>query len=253
MSYTKIMSMFSNKFFFVSLIILLIIIAVILFQIIYIVVHGKTVSTPIIPRETQTLGTATDTVIYTVLGDSTSIGQGTTYDKSIARKTAEFLAMNHTVKLTNFGISGALVKDVLTKEVARAATLKPDIVLLAIGANDITHLTKLSTIKHDLIAIIRTLQSSNPHVRIILTGVPQMGSIPRFPWPTNLIARYRTEQVNKVMKQVVTLTNVEFASIAEKTGPIFDKRPDLFAQDNFHPTGDGYAVWLPVLMPFFER
>jgi acyl-CoA thioesterase-1 len=246
------MSLISHKWLLGIIVVVFLVVVIALFQVVYILSTGKVVPAPTIPRETQTLGTVPNKLVYTVLGDSTSIGQGTTYDKSIATKTAEYMATNHTVKLTNFGISGARVEDVLSEEVERAAALKPDVVLLAIGANDVTRLTKLSAIEHDLTKVITVLQASNPSVRIILTGVPQMGSVPRFPWPTNAIARFRTAQVNATFKHVATTTSTEFAPIAEKTGPIFDKRPDLFAQDNFHPTGDGYAVWLPVLKPFFE-
>ena len=222
--------------------------ALLLFQIIYIRYAGVEVPTPDIPRGTQIIGSAGDTIHYVVLGDSTSIGQGTSYDNSIAYKTATYLAMKHVIHLTNVGISGARVADVLGIQVAQAVQLKPDVVLIAVGANDVTHFTSMSDLEKNLIRIIDRLQTANSAVHIVITGSPDMGSVPRFPWPTNSIAHLRTQQVNRSIARIAQEKMIVFAPIAQKTGAIFAQHPELFAIDKFHPNAQGYAVWVPIII-----
>lgn len=209
--------------------------------------NGKPVPVPEISRKTNIAGSGR-TLSYVVLGDSTAVGQGGEYNKGLAVSTAEYIAKkDFTVSMQNFAISGARTKDVLNKQLASATKLRPDVVLLSMGANDVTHLTRLADVKRDTRAIIDMLQTANPSVKIIMTGSPEMGSVPRFPQPTKFLAGQRTAVINEAFDEIVQEKGIIRAHIAEETGPIFKKHPELFAQDKFHPTNEGYAVWLPVL------
>ncbi len=185
---------------------------------------------------------------YVVIGDSTAIGQGADYKESIAYNSAKFLAKNHTVTLTNYGVSGAIAGEVLRDQVDAAAKQKPDVVLICLGANDVTHLSSLKSVEKNITAIITALQKNNKHVKIVLTGAPAMGVVPRFPFIVKLLATIRTDQVNKVIQRVADKKGVTRVKIAEITGPIFLKKPELFAKDNFHPNSKGYAVWTPIIV-----
>lgn len=216
-------------------------------QISYVLLNGSAVPRPVIPRTTETLGSGVP-LSFVVIGDSTSIGQGgSSYDKSIAKLSAYYLAKKYTVSLTNVGVSGATTKDALNSQVDSAITHAPDIVLIALGANDVTHLVPLNQIEHNLTAIITALQAANPAVHIILTGSPDMGAVPRFPWPLKICASWRTKRINSRVQHVADMTGCQRVHIAELTGPLFRKSPQLFAQDRFHPLDEGYAVWMPYI------
>lgn len=219
---------------------------VIIAELLYIAFSARPVAVPAIPRNTQIYGKGPE-IVYAVIGDSTGVAQGATYDTGIAKGTAQLIATQHTVNMTNFAVSGATMREVL-QQAQKAAHIKPDIVLVAAGANDVTRFTSRQSVKGDTLAIIATLRASNPYVRILLTGSPQMGSIPRFPWPINAFARLRSAQLNATFDEIVqNHEDILRAPLAEKTGDIFSRRPELFAQDNFHPNDKGYAVWVPVL------
>ncbi|MEO7945060.1 MAG: SGNH/GDSL hydrolase family protein [Candidatus Saccharimonadales bacterium] len=222
-------------------------IAFVLVEFLFIKLGGTPVPAPTISRELTTFGSSGTQLTYIVMGDSTGVGQGGDYEKGIALSTSRELAKTHIVRFQNFAISGARTADVRQKQLAQAVALKPDVVLIAVGANDVTHLTSLKGIHLSLNEIIDALRAANPDVKIILTGSPQMGSVPRFPEPVASIARARTKSVNAVFEMVATEKQVTFAHIADKTGPIFDAHPELFAADKFHPTTTGYGVWIPVL------
>jgi lysophospholipase L1-like esterase len=218
----------------------------------YIILNGTPVAKPDISRKTQVFGEG-PVLTYVVMGDSTSIGQGTSYEKSIAQLSAKYLAKTHEVAFTNIGISGATAATVLRDQAAVAAHLHPDIVLLVVGANDITHLTVLSNLERSMRLIVATLRATAPDVRIILTGSPDMGSIPRFPWPVRQISGWRTKQVNRTIQDVADELHCERLLIAEKTGQEFRKNPRLFAVDKFHPIAEGYALWMPIIFEALDK
>jgi lysophospholipase L1-like esterase len=233
--------------------ILLIVAAVILAFLLFILIEalvikyrGSPVAAPDIPRASQTLGSGPD-LTYVVIGDSTSIGQGTDYSQSYAVAGARHLAQTHRVKFVNVGVSGAVAKDVLDNQLSQAAKYKPDVVLLAVGANDATHFTGGKVIRESVQQTIDGLRKANCRVRIVVTGSPAMDSVPRFPWPAKQLMGLRTRQVNTVFAGLIKQNNLAFAPIAAKTRAAFLADPTLFAADEFHPNARGYALWKPVI------
>jgi lysophospholipase L1-like esterase len=184
---------------------------------------------------------------YVILGDSTAAGVGGNYEAGIARSTTRELARRYDVTMTNLAVSGARMSDVRGKQLAAAEALRPDLVLLSAGANDVTHLTSVRSMRADLREVIRRLTAANPKVRIVLTGSPDMGSPPRIPRLLRGIASCRTQQVNRMFEAEAARQQLTFAPIAKETGPLFRKDRSLFAADRFHPNDAGYATWVPVL------
>lgn len=215
-------------------------------QVLIVAFNGEKVPVPNITRS-LTLGKGAP-LNYVVIGDSTAIGQGANYKDGVAYNSAEYLAQTHKVTLTNYGISGAVSSEVLDGQVDAAAKQKPDIALICLGANDVTHLSSLKSVEKSMTAIITSLQKSNKHIKIVLTGAPAMGVVPRFPFVVKFLAGIRTDQINKVIQKVADKKSVTRLKIAEITGPIFLKKPELFAEDNFHPNSKGYSVWTPIII-----
>ncbi len=196
--------------------------------------------------EPRTLGSGTS-LEYVVLGDSTAAGQGATYDRGIAVATARHLASDHRVTLTNLAVSGARMRDVELSQVPPAVRRRPDVVLIAAGANDVTGLTPVDSVTRSLDAVVRRLRSADPGVDIVVTGAPDMGSIPRLPQPLRTVADWRTRQLNAAIADLATRRGLVVAPIAAETGPAFRRDDGLFAVDRFHPNVRGYATWVPVL------
>jgi lysophospholipase L1-like esterase len=186
-------------------------------------------------------------LMYVVIGDSTAAGVGADSESGIAVMTARELAQRHHVTMTNLGVSGARMRDVRELQLAAAERIRPDIVLLSAGANDVTHLTPVRSMRADLAEIVQRLKQANPNVRIVITGSPDMGAPPRVPRLLRGIAAWRTNVVNRMFESEATRLNLVFAPIAATTGPLFRRDHSLFAADRFHPNNRGYATWLPAL------
>jgi lysophospholipase L1-like esterase len=197
--------------------------------------------------EPMQFGSAGPALTYVVLGDSTAAGVGTDYESGIAVQTARELAKRHAVTMVNLGVTGARMRDVRERQLPEAAALRPDVVLLSAGANDVTHLTKIRSVRSDLRAIVRELTAANPEVRIVITGAPDMGSPPRMPRLLRGIATRRSRAMNRMFRAEAAAEGLLFAEIAERAGPRFRGDFSLYADDGFHPNSRGYATWLPLL------
>lgn len=198
-------------------------------------------------RPAVTVGNAGPSLIYVILGDSTAAGVGAPYESGIALATTRELALRSRVTMTNLSVSGAQMEDVRDKQLASAVALRPDLVLLAAGANDVTHLTPVLSMRADLVAIVEQLRAANPNVKIVITGSPDMGSPPRIPRLLRGLASARTKAVNRMFEEEAARLGLTFAPIARRTGPLFRADRSLFDADRFHPNVRGYATWVPVL------
>jgi lysophospholipase L1-like esterase len=197
-------------------------------------------------REPIRFGDQGPALAYVVMGDSTAAGQGAPYDGGIALGTARAIASRRPV-VTNVAVSGARMQDVINDQLTAATRLRPDLVLLAVGANDVTHLSSVSSMQSGLLKIVRALKSANPSVAIVVTGSPDMGAPPRIPRLLRGLASRRTEAINRMFQEVAVEERLTFAPIAKETGPLFRSDRSLFAGDRFHPNARGYATWIRVL------
>lgn len=203
--------------------------------------------------EPRTFGAGAQPLSYVVLGDSTGTGRGASYERGIAVATARHLADGRRVTLTNLAVSGAKLGDVRDEQLPAAARLAPDVVLVAAGANDVTGLTTTGSVREHFEAIADTLREARRDVAIVVTGAPDMGSVPRFAQPLRTVAGWRTGQLNDAIEEVVRDRRLVLAPIADRTGPIFRDDHSLFAADGFHPDAEGYATWVPVLEEALDR
>ncbi len=208
--------------------------------------YGRPTVRPDISHQPQTIGGGPP-LTFAVLGDSTAVAQGGVYAEGYAVAAANHLAKTHAVTWVNEAVSGARADDVAGSQTARALPYKPDVVLIVIGANDVTHLTPVGKVRASVFSAIGAFQRANPGVRIVLAGSPDMGSPTRIPQPLRLLADKRTVSVNKTLMSLADGKQVVFAPIAAQTGPIFRKHPELFASDHFHPTAAGYKLWIPII------
>ena len=223
-------------------------VAIIIFlsELLYVLFTGTKVPVPDIPRQKMTQGEGKE-LTYVVMGDSTSVSQGSEYSDGYAIASARHLAKTHRVTMYNTGVSGATVGTVLSDQLADAVSRKPDLVLLAVGANDATKFTPSTSIKNDLQKIVDRLKDSNPDVKIVVTRSPAMDSVTRFPFISKWLMALRTRQVNEAFAEIIAQNNLTLAPIAEQTRQDFLDDPTLTAGDKFHPNARGYALWIPVI------
>lgn len=185
-----------------------------------------------------------------VLGDSTAAGIGVdeaadAYPTLLATRLAE--ATGRTVELTALGIAGARVADVADEQAPAAARLDPDVVVVAIGANDVTHLTSLGDVRAGMEEALRALTETGASV--VVAGAPDMRA-PAWHQPLRYLAGFRGRQVTAAIEDAARAEGAAVVALADETGHFFEDDPDAhFSEDEFHPGPLGYRRWADAIFP----
>jgi lysophospholipase L1-like esterase len=195
------------------------------------------------------------------LGDSTSTGVGAAaFTDSMAWRVAEGLT-DGPVVLTVLGRSGDQVHEVLDEQLPELpGALVPGadhVVLVSIGANDVTALTRRPTFEArylDLVdAIEATSDEAGVEARIVLVGIPDIGTAPRLLPPLRQVAGFRGAQLDDEIAQVARRRGLHHVELAERTSRIFSSDPDrYFSADEYHPSSDGHEVWADAVLASLE-
>ncbi len=198
------------------------------------------------PRELRVGGTPTSTVVW--LGDSTSTGVGVAdVSESMAYRVAA--AGADGALLTILGRSGAQVHEVLDEQVPALRRLlsrssDPVRIYVSIGANDVTALTRRPTFRGRYRELVRQVATIAPDAELVLVGIPDLGTAPRLPQPLRQIAGLRASQLDDDIEHLAEDIGAHHVDLASRTSGIFSSDPDrYFADDDFHPSAAGHAVW----------
>ncbi len=176
-----------------------------------------------------------------VAGDSTAVGVGATVNiESIAgRLGTQFPKAD----IENIGISGARLKD-LSLVLQGKKSKKYNLIVLQIGANDITHFTPYDTVRNELSEIL-TLSNEISSKTILFTS-GDLGRAPVFHWPLSSIITLRTLKVRDLfIEESSKFKNVSYVDLyLKRSEDPFEKNiKKYYSPDSFHLTGDGYGVW----------
>lgn len=186
------------------------------------------------------------------LGDSTAAGVGASSSAGAlpSQVAADGLGVPDS-SLAVLAVSGARVDDVLADQVPKVAGLRPDLVLISVGANDTIHLTGRGTFRDTYEKVVRALPAGVP---VVLLGVPDMGAIPRFLQPLRAVSGWRGRRIDAEVRMVAAATGAVYADIAGPTGPPFRRHPGrYFAADDFHPSDAGYGLWADAVLTVLRR
>lgn len=187
------------------------------------------------------------------LGDSTGAGVGaTTARTALPRAVAERVSarLDRPVDLTVLAVSGARVGGVADEQAPRVAA-GVDLVVITVGSNDVTHLTRVGTFRSRYRRLLDRLPDG---AQVVLLGVPDMGSVPRLAQPLRAVAGVRGGTLDAEVADLARDRGHGYVDIAGETGPAFRRHPGrYFAADRYHPDDDGYRLWADAVVPVVEE
>jgi acyl-CoA thioesterase I len=175
--------------------------------------------------------------IVVAFGDSLTAGLGVMPDDSYpAQLQARLRAEGYGYRVVNAGASGDTTAGGL-RRVDWALKNKPDIVIVALGANDAMRGQDLASVRVNLDGIVARFQKAG--ARVLLAGMEV---------PPNYGARYTTD-----FRRL-------YVEVARKRGAAFMPflldgvagNPRLNQGDGIHPTADGYRIVVDHLWPYLE-
>ncbi|SFF08580.1 Lysophospholipase L1 [Actinacidiphila alni] len=187
------------------------------------------------------------------LGDSTAAGQGVRR----ARETPGALLASglaavaeRPVQLVNVALPGAQSDD-LARQVTlllERGAVPPDVVVIMIGANDVTHRMPLATSVRLLSDAVRRLREAG--CEVVVGTCPDLGSVEPVYQPLRYLARRVSRQLAAAQTIAVVGLGGRTVSLGALLGPEFEARPrELFGPDNFHPSAEGYATAAMAVLP----
>lgn len=175
--------------------------------------------------------------VIVAFGDSLTAGLGVKPEQAYpARLEARLRAEGYSYRVVNAGVSGDTTAGGL-RRVDWALRNKPDVVIVALGANDALRALDLGSVRANLDAIVARFQKAG--VRVLLTGMEV---------PPNYGARYaadfRAIYADVARKRGVALMPFLLDGVAAN--------PALNQPDGIHPTAEGYAVIVSRLWPYLQ-
>ncbi|OLZ67724.1 GDSL family lipase [Streptomyces sp. IMTB 2501] len=188
-----------------------------------------------------------------LLGDSTAAGQGVhRAGQTPGALLASGLAAvaERPVELRNVAQPGAQ-SDALDRQVAlvlSASSPVPDICVIMIGANDVTHrMPPTRSVRH-LSAAVRRLRTAGAEV--VVGTCPDLGTIEPVQQPLRWLARRASRQLAAAQTIGVVEQGGRTVSLGDLLGPEFEANPrELFGPDNYHPSAEGYATAAMAVLP----
>ncbi|MFF3347601.1 SGNH/GDSL hydrolase family protein [Streptomyces sp. NPDC002779] len=188
-----------------------------------------------------------------LLGDSTAAGQGV---RRAGQTPGALLASGlaavaeRPVELRNVALPGATSDD-LERQVALALAdprRVPDICVIMVGANDVTHRMPPTRSVRCLATAVRRLRTAGAEV--VVGTCPDLGTIEPVQQPLRWLARRVSRQLAAAQTIGVVEQGGRTVSLGDLLGPEFAANPrELFGPDSYHPSAEGYATAAMAVLP----
>ena len=194
-------------------------------------------------------------VLYVALGDSTVEGIGASRPEAtyVARLHARLREVYPRASVVNLGVGGATSADVIASQLERAVLLRPHLVTLSIGPNDLTGRVPVPEYERNVETILARLERETSAV-VVVNLLPDLSLTPRFRHgdSTSAVAAL-TVQFNDALGRMARRHAVEVVDLYQPSRAEIPRHPELIAVDGYHPSDRGYARWAELLWTGVER
>ncbi|TME27105.1 MAG: SGNH/GDSL hydrolase family protein [Chloroflexi bacterium] len=186
---------------------------------------------------------------FLALGDSFTIGTGATPDRSFPAVLVRlWREAGRDVALTNPAVNGYTTDDLIDNELPLLAGVRPTIVTVLIGANDIVQGSREDRYRSQLARIHLRIRADAPGARVFALPQPDWSLSPAgagFGDPA-AIARSieRFNQIAREETESAGATWIDLFPLMRDQG-----RRRMFAADGLHPSAEAYAEWAGALAP----
>jgi lysophospholipase L1-like esterase len=183
-----------------------------------------------------------------ILGDSIGygVGAGRSVDTLSALLAADLQTTGTPVETRVLAEPGARSAD-LAPQVRRAVEWRPDVVLVVVGANDLTRLVPADAAAESLRAAIRTLRAAG--IEVVVAPAPDMSVVPHVPPVFRSVVQAGSAALRERQIEVTLAEGGHVADAAGTSAAAFARDRRLFAADGFHPSSAGYAVIAAAIAP----
>ncbi len=185
-----------------------------------------------------------------LLGDSSAAGYGVDRARDT---TGALLAvgiveqLHRPVDVRSHALVGAISAS-LDHQVTRALVAQPQLAVILIGVNDVTHRVRTSVAVGHLADAVRRLRDAGCDV--VVCTCPDLGTIRPILPPLRWVVRRWSREMAAAQTVAAVAAGARTVSLGDLLGPQFASAPDrMFAADRFHPSAIGYAAAVAAILP----
>jgi acyl-CoA thioesterase I len=201
-------------------------------------------------------GVAEPAIRFVALGDSYTIGTAT---RSAAERWPDQLvtwlgAEPRALELiANLGVNGYTSADVIRDQLPALAGLRPDLVSVLVGVNDVVQGVEPDVFRTNASTILDRVLELVPANRVVTVATPDYTVTPRgadYGEPTEQSEGIRRN--NGILRDLAAARGIAFVDIHDLSLRAADDR-SLVADDGLHPSGAQYALWVERIGPVVAR
>lgn len=176
------------------------------------------------------------------LGDSTIAGVGV--DNPMNGLTAQFARelyqyTGRGLTWDSIGQRGITAEDLVSDYLpAIDQTEPPDVVLVSIGANDAKNMVSPRRAATAIDTVVDRLHADFPQASIIMSSLPAFHLFRSLPQPLRSVMAGNGQAIERRVRP-----RIEQRHYAMMLPPPPHYPPHFFADDGFHPSAEGYAIW----------
>ncbi|HEX5533008.1 MAG TPA: SGNH/GDSL hydrolase family protein [Actinomycetales bacterium] len=193
-----------------------------------------------------------DPIDLVVAGDSSAAGLGCESPRQTPGAilaTGLAAVSGRPVRLTTVAVVGAQSSGLAAQldEIFERVP-EPDVAVIMVGANDVTHRVKPPVAVRALAAAVTRLREAG--VEVVVGTCPDLGTVEPIPQPLRWLARRLSREMAAAQTIAVVEAGGRSVSLGNMLGPEFEAKPHLlFSEDRFHPSAAGYARCASALLP----
>jgi lysophospholipase L1-like esterase len=186
-----------------------------------------------------------------VVGDSIAAGLGAEHRRDtlggrVARGVAKQLG--RPVRLNVGAVVGAETSMLAAQLDALPGGYRPDVTVVVVGGNDVTHRVPVATSTRHLVATIDRLHGLGSAV--VVGTCPDLGALRPVPQPLRALGARASRQLAAAQSDAARRAGAHAVSLADVVGTFFVDHPEeAFSLDRFHPSALGYRRTAKALVP----
>jgi lysophospholipase L1-like esterase len=191
---------------------------------------------------------------YVALGDSTGLGIGNQSDGGYPERLFHRLkAAGFNAGILNLAQSGATTREVVQGQVQKAVSMRPSLVTLGVGTNDLWRMVPLGTFEMNLKLIANQLEASRAEVVVSslvdLTQAPIAGAVETFLRIPRALFSRRVHELNERLTALARRPRFTVVDMFSFSARELASHPEYFSADGFHPSSVGYDRWAELMWP----
>ena len=188
-------------------------------------------------------------ISYIALGDSLTAGVGAsgfehTYSYLVAKK---IIQPNQTINLTPLSTPGYKSVDLINYHLDQAIQLKPDIVTILVGVNDVHGLGPSARGFHQNYETLVRRLDTETKADIYLIAIPYIGTDSLLWPPYRNYYSARTKTFNNIIEGLAKQYGARYIDLYSNTIQYAKKNSPYYSKDEFHPSAEGYAIWASIV------